>query len=90
MLSVGIYEILVILLVACVLIKPQEVPSYITHAKKLYRYFMKLKWEIHDAINHHSYIKGDDGSLYKSYSNTMDDDINDDDTPNHNVKKINK
>ncbi len=69
MLSVSIYEVLMIMLVACVLIKPQELPSYIANAKKIYRYFLRLKLEIYDIVGDETHIRGDDGKLYKSYYN---------------------
>ncbi len=67
MFSIGIYEILVVLLVMCVVMKPDEVPHCIEQIKKVYRYLNRMKADFSDAVEGINYVKGDDGMNYRSY-----------------------
>ncbi len=77
MFGIGIYEILVIVLVICLVTKPEDVPHYFRHIKKAYRYVLDLKSSVYEAVAHDDYIKGDDKLLYKSYRQDSNEKIKD-------------
>jgi Sec-independent protein translocase protein TatA len=80
MLGISFYEFIIVAIVACVVIRPKDVPTVIKFFKVLYKKFMKLKKEIlsyykefHDEVideeveEENGFILDEQGVLQKTY-----------------------